>query len=131
MLSILNPDPRDFIEAHMIVSPIVKAGGARRLMHRDLLGDRELTAILRVGGDASSTESVIPDLCLDASVARPTADHPVGVPLAHRPGGQGDGLARLGAEEHRAAVYRKTILNCRRVGFTGLPGIAQLNRCFS
>jgi len=100
-------------------------------MRRDLLGDRELTAILRVSGDASSTESVIPDLCLDASEARPTADHPVGLRLAHRPGGQGDGLARRCAEEDRAAVYRKTILNPRRVGFKGLLGISRLNRRFS
>ncbi|RQW78527.1 MAG: hypothetical protein EHM79_21435 [Geobacter sp.] len=47
-----DQNPLDLIQADRIVDTVVELGRARRLMGRDLLGVRNCTTVLQVGGDA-------------------------------------------------------------------------------
>ena len=76
-------DPLDLVEVDLVAATIVEAGGPRALVVRHGLGDLELAAVLEVLGDASRAERVIADTCRNASGEGPSADHAVGVRLAH------------------------------------------------
>jgi hypothetical protein len=66
-----NEDALDFIEADLIIAPVIELGGAGRGVvgdHRRLL---ERATILQVGRDAGGPEGVIADPGADACRPRP------------------------------------------------------------
>src|ERR1017187_4362326 len=61
----LDRNPLDFIEAHIIPAPIIKARGTRGLMRGDLLGDFQTAAIPQVCGNPGRPEGMVSDPGVD------------------------------------------------------------------
>lgn len=53
-----NPYPLDLIERNLVLSAVVKLGGTRRLVRRDLLCVLQRSAVLKVGGDTGGSKCV-------------------------------------------------------------------------
>ena len=58
----LDKNPLHLIQRHLIIAPVIQAGGARGFVIRHALRDLELTAVPEVLGDPGGTERVIADL---------------------------------------------------------------------
>lgn len=70
ILGALNPHTLDFIEAHLVVAPIVKLSRSRGTVVRHGRRDFERAAVLQIDGDAGRAETVVSYLGRDARPAR-------------------------------------------------------------
>ena len=97
-----NPDPLNLVERDDVVAPVVKAGGAARLVVRHALRNLDIAADEQVLGDARRPEGVVRDRRAKADCEGPAQQHALSVGLAHRAAGQpprsaGDELEKRGA----------------------------------
>jgi len=74
-------NPLHLIEGDPVVTLVVEPGDPREFMAGHLLGDLELTAVLKVGGDPGCSEAVGADLGLQLCSSCPLLDHHVHVGL--------------------------------------------------
>jgi hypothetical protein len=71
------------VERDLILPPVVQLRRPGRLMIGDMLRHFQLATVLKLRGDAGSTEGMIADLRLDAGGFRAPLDHAVGVLPVH------------------------------------------------
>jgi hypothetical protein len=74
-------NPLHLIEGDLIVAPVIERCCPRGFMAGHLLGDLELAAILKVGGDAGGAEAVGADLGAQSCSSCPPLDHHVHIGL--------------------------------------------------
>ena len=79
-----NPDPFQFIQAHVITAAVIKTGRARTLVVRHLLRHFQPPAVLQIRGDPGCPERVAADFRFDAGRCGPAPDHSIGVLLIER-----------------------------------------------
>ena len=91
-------DPLHLIETDQVIAPVVEARRACALVGGHSLSNLELAAVLQVLGYASRSEGMIAYPRPDPGCAGSPGDHPVGVRLAHRFGGESAATPSSGAE---------------------------------
>ena len=101
----LNQDSLDFIEGHLVLSPVIKGGRPRAFVVRHRLGDLELSPVPQVLGDPRRPEGVAADARPYPGIAGATGDHAIDIRLAQGPVGELAGSAHRRPEQRSLGIF--------------------------